>query len=335
MMGVTDTISSAFSSAFSDGIGLLSKSSVQLFTGIAKVYILNFLILAIVILAISVVIIGLIASLFGSSFLALLNEKSAPSPVLQDVITTISSDMLILFVVIVLYVLPFIILALINQIISSVNLNVVEDVANSKDTSIMEKLSINAMPVLRYTIFIWLIYLIIFSPVILAFVFGGGLTGLGVLCIVLVFLILFFILFQFLFQFSYLELVLNRRGVIESLKKSFSLVKSNLVTVFVFDIIYILLTIAVTIPLSITQWLINIVGQIIVSISGLVGLGVIVIVIYVLFFLISVVIATLIPTPFFYFFWKRISEVNTSYRQEPIQSIKEELKIEAQPRKNN
>jgi len=64
----------------------------------------------------------------------------------------------------------------------------------------------------------------------------------------LLYLILFLLVYSFLFQFWGWELFINKKGVLESMKASFSLATKNIIGVFVFDVIFIVASIVIGIP---------------------------------------------------------------------------------------
>lgn len=302
MVGITETINNAFS----DWVDLYKRAPVPLFIGIAKVHLLQFLVSFVGI----AIMFGVAFVFIGPSLLGLLAlvgtngvNDSAAINAIESIFLLIKANFLLILAIIV----PFgIVFALLGQVVNSISFNVVDNLAKGKETSIMEKFSANLVPVVLYTLLIWVIILICLSPIALAVLSGNTLAALGALCFVAVALVGFLLIFHFLFQFSFFELVLNRRGVIDSLKRSFSLVKANLFTVILFDIVYLILAMAVGFPLGMAEFVIKLIGEVLASVGGVFGILLYVFV-YTIFGLISGIITSFILLPLFYFFWKKVS----------------------------
>jgi hypothetical protein len=275
MPRITETLNKIFS----DWIDLYKRAAVPLFIDIAKVELLNFLVIGVLFLF-TIAAVFLLGISFTTSFSAL------------------SSSILPLFFIAFIVFIVFVSFA-----IGSIKFNVIDDKANNRETNIVEKLRENFVPVVLYMLLTSIIYLVLLSPLILAFIFGGGLRNLAALCLFLILIILAVLLFVFFAQFSFYELVINRRGVIESFKQSFSLVKSNIITVFVFDIIDIIISSLVVLPFSLIG---EIVGVVLFSVPSLSSL-LLHFIFSVIYYTIVSIVTTFILQPLFYFFWKNIS----------------------------
>jgi len=119
----------------------------------------------------------------------------------------------------------------------------VDNRTQGKETTIIAQSKKNLMPVVRYTLIIWAIGLVILLPVLLSIFLGGMGAAIGI-CIFSALWAVAYVLFLFFTQFGMYELVLGRKGAVDSLKSSATLTRANILSVALLDIIVIVVGMA-------------------------------------------------------------------------------------------
>jgi hypothetical protein len=153
--------------------------------------------------------------------------------------------------------LPIILIELVlGAAIGSVSLNVIEDASLGKDTDLKAQFMKNLMPILKITLVRWAIY-ILFALPLAALYLVGGYNAIIAICIFAIILALAFFALMFAIQFSLYELILGGRGVIDSMKASASLVKRNIFSVLLLNVIFLFLGFAVGAVLGIFRMVLN------------------------------------------------------------------------------
>lgn len=278
---------------------LIKKNAQELFIEFLKVGVLSTTISMVgLLLTGAVLFIFLGASLAG--YLANLADGSAPLPALstEGILGMIVAAMV------------WLISALISSAIGSVAYNVVDASARRKQiTSIREQFRKNIVPIIKLDLLKWGVIVILFLPIATSLAFGSIGTLIG-LCILPILLLIAYIIFAFLIQFSMLELLLGGRGVLESIKSSASLVRANLLSVIVLDILLVVITIAASAGTKVIETLLQFIPSIF-SLLGAWGMAAG----YAIFFVMLIALYTLvfaatqtIILPIMYYFWKGLKE---------------------------
>jgi len=264
------------SETMNEEVGYLEKNLLQLFKDLLKINLLN------------IVILGLG---FGI-LLFLLSDSSSNAPVM-----------------IIAAIIIMIITLLISAVISSVQINAVDERARGNAVRILSKVKENFVPVILYSILFYGIILIVFLPPVLIFLSGS--TSLLLLALGLLFfsLIISLLLF-FLMQFGLWELVINKREPVASLKRSYELITNgNIIKTLIFWICIIVIGLGFGIVFQVLYYLISPISTLFLMINGIIG-----ILIYVfLLAIINVVYSALVYTvmlPFQYIFWKKLEEIS-------------------------
>lgn len=208
------------------GFGLIKKSAVPLYLDLLKVSALSTLV---AIIGLAIVGILLFVSL-GGAFFASLTEETVPELGLGAILVLLA-------------IIPiFIVVSLLSQAVGSVVFNVVENRTQGKGTTIIAQSKKNLMPVVRYTIVVWVIGLIIALPMLLSLFLGMD-AAIG-LCIFTTLSVVAYLLFLFFTQFGMYELILGGKGAVDSLKSSAILARANILAVALLDIIVIVVGMA-------------------------------------------------------------------------------------------
>lgn len=157
-------------------------------------------------------------------------------------LSSISFPVILSFII--LFILLTLIMSFVNQALSATMfVGTKEGMERRPLPSIIGKTIEKFVPATKYSILMYFIVLLAFGIPALALL----IPTVGIFAFFGLFIIMFLILIVvfFLIQFSFWELILNRRGLIESLKISFALVKKNIIAVIVFDIVLFLVGTAV------------------------------------------------------------------------------------------
>lgn len=126
---------------------------------------------------------------------------------------------------------------LVSMYISSTIHNQVADSMAGKNTPIINQAKENALPYTGYMLVMVVLLGIVFLPsVLVLFLAPGGTKLLALPLFALAGLLILAI--SFFFQFAAWELLVARKGPVESLKQSYALVRNNLKNVFIFDLAY-------------------------------------------------------------------------------------------------
>jgi len=263
------------SETMNEGVGYLEKNLLQLFKDLLKINLLN------------IVILGL-----GGILSFLLSDSSSIAPVM-----------------IIAAIIIMIITLLLSAVISSVQINAVDERARGNAVRILSKVKENFGPIILYSILFYGIILIVFLPPVLIFLSGS--TSLSLLALGLLFfsLIISLLLF-FLMQFGLWELVINKRGPVASLKRSYELITNgNIIKTLIFWICIIVVGLGFGIIFQVLYYLISPISTLFLMINGIIGT-----LIYVfLLAIINVVYSALVYTvilPFQYIFWKKLEEIS-------------------------
>jgi hypothetical protein len=193
---------------------------------------------------------------------------------------------------------------LLSTYITVTKYNLIAESMAGKKMSIFGQAKANAWPYTAYVIVMCILMGVIFVPGALAIVLGPTIAKLfGLLLLFLGALAL--IIIAFTFQFAIWELLIARKGPVESIKASFALVRSNLKKVFVFDLAYWAGAIGLSLIFSALQALVQFVGSLFMMLSPIAG-----ILVYVGAYAIVLVIESAITGAtllvFSYMFWKKV-----------------------------
>lgn len=173
---------------------------------------------------------GVIALMLGSVLSA-----SFVASLQSDIFAGMNTILLVAMAVV------FIIAIALSTAVNSVKYNAVDERAKGKRVSILAQVGQNIVPVILYSILLWLIVLIVALPPILLFISDtSALAGAGIALALLS--LLASIVIRFFIQFGWWELIVNRKGPLESLKRSYGLIVSgNIITKHCFSTFCILL----------------------------------------------------------------------------------------------
>lgn len=225
-----------------------------------------------------------------------------------------------------------IILVLLSVFVSEAIQSVIYNIMDrwGKKTPIMEYFKKNFRPMVFYILAMFLINIVLFIPVILLMLLlFGGIVAMGSETSLIVarlmsdFMVRIYQLVvgtavAFVFQFALFELIVTRKGVIESLKKSYSIVKNTFLPTVVFDIAAWAVEMIVSLVMVIAILVIGVIlGLIVFAMVTSAGMSEAVI-----FPLIAVVILVLVilailtsaaqltaTLPMKYFYWKKVREM--------------------------
>jgi uncharacterized membrane protein len=118
--------------------------------------------------------------------------------------------------------------------------------------------------------------------------------------------ILVMVILAFFFQFAIWELLISRKGPIESLKASYQTVKKNMKKTLVFDLACLAGGIGLSFVYSALQALVQLIGSLFMMISPIVGL-ILFIGLYCIVIIIETALSAATLRVFTYMFWRKIS----------------------------
>jgi|GEM_PF-3729537 len=265
---------------FKETYALLQKGYREIGIEFAKVYAISFALWIPVVLVMGALM--LVSAFFADSYL-------------KGIISIIA---------IVLMVLVMFIVVVLGTALSGVFYSIVHEKLAGKRISIIGKTKELAAPMARYVVVMALLYgvplLALLGLVLLA---GGSMAG-GILMLIGIVAILpLMLLFSFIFQFSILEITLNRKGAVESLKRSLALVKKNLLVTFGFDVAVIMVVFGISAAFSVVT---NIVSFFAVGAVFFLPLMILLIIAAVLLIFAQSVVTMMVMAPAQYYFWKSI-----------------------------
>lgn len=211
-------------------------------------------------------------------------------------------------VVLVFGVAIFLITLVITSALTGVFYNVVHEKLAGKKIRIIEKTRELTAPMGRYAIVMLLVYGVPLLGMPLAIVvFGSSFTssmaGVIFLAVALVVIAPIYFILAFFLQFAVLEIVLNRRGVIDSLKQSYALVRKNLLVTFGFDVVFVLVIFAIAAAFRVISSILGFFAALSIIFFPLLILLILAMVVLIL---IQSVVTSLITIPAQYYFWKSI-----------------------------
>jgi hypothetical protein len=190
--------------------------------------------------------------------------------------------------------------------ISAVIYPVTEESANNKRIGILNKAKELLGPVARYTLVTFgLFFAVMLLPIISAVfsVTAQSDIGIGITMILVIIAGIAYIIALFLIQFALLELVLRKKGAVESLRISYQKVRRNWLVVLGFDIAFIVIYFGISLAFAVVE---QIVSLLMVFAAINIALLVLVLILYIIIILIQALVTALLTTPFQYFFWKRL-----------------------------
>lgn len=201
----------------------------------------------------------------------------------------------------------FIVSGLLGSVATTVTYNVVDNVSAGKKTSILKHFKENMFPIIKLSIITWAVTVVLFLPFLLPLLLGALAACLS--CIFGLLSIVLLVLFFLFIQFSAIEIVVRKKGVIDSIKYSVSLVRKNFFAVILLDILLFLIGLLA----SVGDYVVRVVLQIIPATLSLIGLwGMVIgyaiaIVLGILFYAVLSAAVSTLATPIFYKFWRKIS----------------------------
>jgi len=201
----------------------------------------------------------------------------------------------------------YIAVTLLTAVVGSLLYNIIDNRAKGKITNFTEQFSMNIVPVITYTV-LWGVFVAVTMLPMLG-IAGGGIGALALMCIYPLALAIINTLVLFFLQFAYFEIIVGRRSVIDGFKTSISLVNKTAFTTFVFDILFFIVAIIVSIPFYGVYIVFLWVGELAALAIGdaLTG-GLISNFVSSIGMIILQTAGILVLLPVFYFFWKKIRE---------------------------
>jgi hypothetical protein len=281
MASSLDTVTSSIGSS----LDFATKNFREIATRIAKIYLLSFAILIAAAIALGVLFLA-----FGG--LSLLSGNAA-----------------LLLPLIILAVVVLVAVGIVNASINMVRFVSVEDVSKKKETGIIATATKLVPAVLVYSIgCLILVAVFVAVPMLIGAVAAfssGSPSGVGIAVFILgmVIGVLLAIILSLFIQFASLDIAINKSGGIDALRNSYALVRKNLATVVIYDIILFLISFAVGMVFGIINEVISF-GMTL-GAFNIALLAVMVALYLVVIFAESVLINTVL-TPVEYFFWKAI-----------------------------
>ncbi len=281
MGAIVDTIKSAYSDAW----GLLKKSWKNLLIDITKIEVIGLIFSMIVLLLI----------LIGVIFLVGMPPWDY----------TVFQDIPLWY-----YILGFLILIISNLVtgaIGSLVYNIVDNRAKNKKTPFMEQFKKNFVPMVLYNLIVWTFIIVTLLP--LLGMLAGGTIALAITCAYPIILLVLYLVISFFVQFALYEIIIERKGVIDGIKASFSIVKKNLLVVFAFNIAYTITVVIIGLPVYGVYFAFDIAGTILEGVleGSLLGIVISNILSSIGGLILQIVILTAF-IPLIYFFWKKIRE---------------------------
>ncbi|MFH1520963.1 MAG: hypothetical protein ABID61_04925 [Candidatus Micrarchaeota archaeon] len=197
-------------------------------------------------------------------FIVIIAIIIAMLPFLVGVINfTAPLDWIIIAVVILFAIIVIVIGAFIANIIESIKYNVARDSYNKKETNMVDKFGENAWPIIKYDAFMFLISFVLMLPFLVIYfvlisgayvVSMGASTDILARLVELLFRIVMTIvsaIISFFLQFAIFEIIIGKNGTIESIKRSYQIVRNNFIETFIFSLLLGAITSAVGIALMI------------------------------------------------------------------------------------
>jgi hypothetical protein len=235
----------------------------------------------------------------------------------EQIIPFLTSNLLVVGILVIWLLFSGFIINWITSSISTTALIIAKEEFERKYSGIWPMFHRIKMPVLGYMLLnLAIMVIFIVLPLLLLFLLRDSqeLLILGILLMIIYFFI-FMILYRFLAQFWIWELIIAEHGVLESLKKSLSLVSKNIVGVFVFDILVFVAALVISIPFIIIMLIVEAIFRVglfaLISTGGIITI-VVIIGIYVMVrglgALIQSALTETFVLPYTYSFWKRIRE---------------------------
>lgn len=198
----------------------------------------------------------------------------------------------------------FMAFSVVSVAVGAVTYNAVHERLSGRSVSVLAK-SMELLPPMAAYFFIYAIILLFAFAVV-----GVSWTVFGVTIvfpvIVMLLAIAALIALMFLFQFTIMEIAVNGTGVLESFRRSASLVRRNLLVTFVFDIALFLLAVAVSAVFSALSQGLSL-GFALGAITPLFLLPVILAIMVVS--LIQSIVTGMVTVPVQYFFWRSLGGV--------------------------
>lgn len=289
--------------AFGRGMNLIKSDSKGLLTDLIKVNLLNGVA--------GLMLIGILIALWFATLTSLMTNSGKAlayggqtfmaSTLTQNLLGPGSVFLIILSIVLVL------IFYLISAAITSVVYNVIDKRANKQETSVISQAKDNFIPVLLYGL---ANLFIIAVPLILAFIVMIISPPIGLLIGML--FVFGIAVFEFLTQFGKYELLINRRGVVDSFKASIDTVRPKVIETLILNVAVVIVLLMVFLLFQVIAYICENIINVLLGNSMAKVLVPLVLVPLVFVFLFLVVIISplvtqLIIYPIVYSAWKQLS----------------------------
>lgn len=288
--------------AFSNWLAYIKRNTVRYYVGLLKIGLTTLFAGWIVLMA--VVAVGL-ALLIGAGV------RLDAAGIVDD----IAANATVFGIVIIYLLIGFMVLKWVERTIQLTAIIFTDAEFSGKRFSLIESALRICWPVLRLTLADMGLFILFLLPAVLLAAFGlaGGSAVAGT--IALMFIVLYVgvmaMVYTFLTQFWFYGVVLEGRGVMDSLKRSVRIAKGNIMDVFVFDVVWMMGIVVFSIPLIIYSFISEIAGRIFEALMASGSLAMVGA--YLLFVIVSAMISTVLTTimeafatPSHYLFWKNI-----------------------------
>ena len=271
------------------GYGLIKKDAVPLYVDLLKIAVL-----ATVVSLVGLAFAAVVAFIFiGADFTALFNGGATPELGIGMVLALVIATPI------------FLIFTFLSKAVNSVVYNAVENRTKEKGTGIIAQSKKNLMPVVRYALVFWAVIFVIALPIVLS-LFLGGISAVAGMCFFSTVAVIAYPLFVFFTQFGMYELILGGKGAVDALKTSAHLVRANILTVALLDIIVIIISLVTGAGIMVLRAILQFI-PVALAFAGpgaiLLGSAIYIVLYMAVSILISTASATII-IPIVYYFWK-------------------------------
>ena len=195
-------------------------------------------------------------------------------------------------------------LVVITGAISATSFLVVRESTAGKRVGIIEKSRELLVPVGKYMLLLSAVGVLVLAVILLPLVAQDAWVSVLLMLTLMAVMVIALVLLFFFIQFAMLEIVIGKKGVIDSLRLSTGKVRNNIIMVFLYDIILFVISIAIGIPFSLVIQFV-VVPMMIASALNIGFLMVAILLYLALLFIMSVGLQVIV-IPITYFFWKRL-----------------------------
>ncbi len=194
----------------------------------------------------------------------------------------------------------------------SVAFNAVGNRAIGEDTAVINQFKANFVPYSLYIVLILVLKLILFTPLIGGYLIssqdgeaGSFFRVMGSVCMFGFISAVLYLLLFFFIQFATFELIIGMAGVFDSLRRSYRLFKMNIVVVFLFDVLYAIIVLAINSIIWGVQWIFER-GMRFMLLGGNVAGAILGGLLYAIVTFVLIVLMEFVALPIRYSFWRKL-----------------------------